>query len=94
MDPPAEVYARDPRDRRRYVDDADVAVVDLSLALARQLHEQRRQGDVAGIAGVDGAAIARVAEALAVIGRHDDQRPVIETFRTQPLEQLTDQAIR
>ena len=45
------------------------------------------------VLAVDLAAIARAAEALAVVGGHDDQRAVIEPGGPQPFKRAPEQAI-
>ena len=70
-----------------------MATVDPPRVLERQLHEERRQGDVADGAAVDLVAVARPAEALAVVGGDDDQRAVIEPGGAQLVERTPEQAI-
>ena len=70
-------------DRREDVDRLHERVVDAPELLSGKLHEQRLERDVDEVAARDVPARRPRAEAHAVIGRDDDERPVVEARRAQ-----------
>ena len=78
---------------REQVDLLPVAVVDEAVVLAGGLDELGHPHQVGGVALAEGAAGLTGGPALAMVGPHDDQRPVPHALGLELVDDLADQPI-